>query len=80
MGGVPESVWKKVQAVKEGGGGLTELGDKVGGCVSVFVCWLWFCVCWFRTPGAGTLLVVVQPYKQAESDAMREACDKQTVL
>lgn len=28
--GVPESVWKKVQTVKEGGGGLEELKTKVG--------------------------------------------------
>lgn len=27
--GVPESVWKKVQAVKQGGGGLNELKEKV---------------------------------------------------
>lgn len=30
VGGVPESVWKKVQAVKQGGGGLDELREKVG--------------------------------------------------
>lgn len=29
VGGVPESVWKKVQAVKLGGGGLAELEEKV---------------------------------------------------
>lgn len=29
--GVPESVWKKVMVVKQGGGGLAELRDKVGG-------------------------------------------------
>eukprot|EP00903_Cladosiphon_okamuranus_P015118 g13981.t1 len=29
VGGVPESVWKKVQAVKQGGGGLSELKEKV---------------------------------------------------
>lgn len=29
LGGVPESVWKKVQAVKQGGGGLVDLKDKV---------------------------------------------------
>lgn len=29
VGGVPESVWKKVQAVKQGGGGLAELKEKV---------------------------------------------------
>ena len=29
VGGVPESVWKKVQTVKQGGGGLIELKEKV---------------------------------------------------
>ena len=29
VGGVPESVWKKVQTVKQGGGGLAELKEKV---------------------------------------------------
>eukprot|EP00752_Nemacystus_decipiens_P018228 g16356.t1 len=29
VGGVPESVWNKVQAVKQGGGGLAELKEKV---------------------------------------------------
>ena len=29
VGGVPESVWKKVQTVKQGGGGLVELKEKV---------------------------------------------------
>ncbi|CAM9301607.1 unnamed protein product, partial [Hapterophycus canaliculatus] len=29
VGGVPESVWKKVQAVKQGGGGVNELKEKV---------------------------------------------------
>lgn len=27
--GVPESVWKKVQTVKQGGGGIAELREKV---------------------------------------------------
>lgn len=29
VGGVPESVWTKVQTVKQGGGGLAELKEKV---------------------------------------------------
>lgn len=33
VGGVPESVWNKVQAVKQGGGGLDELKAKVCVCV-----------------------------------------------
>ncbi|CAN0501488.1 unnamed protein product, partial [Ectocarpus sp. 8 AP-2014] len=33
VGGVPESAWKKVQAVQQGGGGLNELKEKVSDTV-----------------------------------------------
>lgn len=36
VGGVPESVWKKVQTVKQGGGGLDELKGKVRTLIHVF--------------------------------------------
>lgn len=64
VGGVPESVWTKVQAVKQGGGGLAELKEKVraavgirsicaGGAIHVYTRWYVPVFIFGITPGAG---------------------------